>query len=311
MRIAFSKKLEEKLPLWKAWLWIFCSIIFVLGCTWGTFLVLQYVHKMRIQDDRYTIVAILQTGPEKEVLNTSYLAELMGLSTDYKTNLIEFNEKKAAYALLTSPVIKQANVKKLIPGTVYVDYTVREPICTLYDYENVGMDQEGYIFPLRPFFSPKKLPEIYLGLLPFGMQEDEFGRVGGSWNAPLNTKEAQFSIKLVKEFSSPEFQEQFRLLRVDASSAYSELYGQRQVVFVIEDVLHRQEEKGVVTYVFPRILRLNTEEYLQDMQKYLLLREKLIDDALLSMKNHANETYVRGPALIIDLRIPELAYIKY
>src|SRR5206468_998734 len=96
-------------------------------------------------------------------------------------NLYALDLKEAAKALLSSPLIRNAKVKRLPPNTLYVEYEVRKPVCWLADYKNVAIDQEGYLLPGAPFYPPQQMPEIYLGLPSFGAAEDPVGRSGGRW----------------------------------------------------------------------------------------------------------------------------------
>src|SRR5579872_2269935 len=118
----------------------------------------------RLRSPAYRISAIIQTGPEKEALKTAYLAELLGLSADWPTQLYALNVKKAENLLLASPLISSAKVQRLSPSTLYIDYEVRKPVAWLADFNNTAIDAEGHLFPVDPFFPPKRLPELYLGV---------------------------------------------------------------------------------------------------------------------------------------------------
>ena len=159
---------KNELSLLHATFWILLSIMLLSGT--GFFLLRYYKNFTveRSQNAAFRLETIIQTGDKKEALKTVYLAELMGLSYDRPSNYYTFDTKEAEMKLCKSPFIKSAIVKKLKPKTIYVDYTVREPIAWVGDYENVAIDREGRIFPVFPFFSPKKLPKIFLHLPPFG-----------------------------------------------------------------------------------------------------------------------------------------------
>src|SRR5258708_979144 len=108
-------------PLKKALLVIFSSVA-------GTLLLCSSVYSLysvwktrRYTSDRYKITAIVQTGPEKEALRTVYLAELLGLSVDAPKNLYSIDLKKAQMALLSSPLIAKAKVRRMPPNTLYID----------------------------------------------------------------------------------------------------------------------------------------------------------------------------------------------
>ena len=163
------------------------SLFCLIGSTCLTFVVsacglLGYRHwnTKRMTDEACRIIAIVQTGPEKEALKTAYLAELLNLSVDKPTQLYALNLKKAEERLLASPLIASVELKRIPPGTLYIDYTVRKPIAWLADYNNTALDAGGYLFPAAPFFTPKQLPEIYLVFLPLEARRMTWGAKGGS-----------------------------------------------------------------------------------------------------------------------------------
>jgi hypothetical protein len=100
------------------------------------------------------------------------------------------------------------------------------------------------------------------------------------------------------------------LLRVDVSNAFSDSWGRREVVLVINDrELYMQDDK-LVTLVFPRILRLSTQNYEEDLKKYSLIKDTLKVSSIekVDLKNAKN--IVKLPGLIVDLRIQDLAYVR-
>ena len=163
--------MAQKLPLVQALGWIVASLFLVTGLTTHTCLYYRGKDRALRRDPRNHLTQIVQTGLQKEALKTVYLAELVGLSIDRPAAYFDFDPKKAEMRLLKSPLIKQAKVMLLPPSTLAVDYTVRQPIALLYDCENAAIDEEGRIFPVSPYLSPKNLPQLYLGLpgsLPIG-----------------------------------------------------------------------------------------------------------------------------------------------
>lgn len=247
-------------------------------------------------DPRYRISAIVQTGPEKEALKTSYLAELLGLSVDQPVSLYAFSLKKAKEKLLASPLIAAASVTAIFPSTLYIDYEVRKPIAWLADYQNIALDEEGYLFPIVPFLSPKELPEIYLGLAPFGTPG------GGAWNVPLTQQTFHLSLEILREAQS---QEGFSLKRIDVSHAFSSSLGTREVVLFTEEEIRLEQE----SYFFPKILRLSPQNYQQQLAHFLILRRGILEE----YKKQLSSSSQRGGKFtprIIDLRIPELAFVE-
>src|SRR5476649_1222257 len=129
--------------------WIVGSALFITG---GTHKGLQYYRNKQIPAQTY-LCRIVQTGPQREALKTTYLAELMRISADCPVTTASFNPVFAQKRLISCPLIKEAKVKIAAPDTIYVDYTVRQPVAWLYDFDNIALDEEGYPFPVSPFFS--------------------------------------------------------------------------------------------------------------------------------------------------------------
>nr|HNA62841.1 hypothetical protein [Rhabdochlamydiaceae bacterium] len=149
--------------------------------------------------------------------------------------------------LLASPVIQEASVKLINPDTVYIDYTVRQPLAALSDFENTAIDENGIPFPISPFFTPKKLIQVYLGIPQF------------FWNQPLtdsNTKLALTLLQLLEQLP-------LEVRKIDVSQAFKGSLGQREIVMVID-------EQG-----FSKHLRLTPKNFAQELGNYLELRKEL------------------------------------
>jgi hypothetical protein len=302
---------HERLPLGKSLIWILVSTLVTSASVGLVWLYFQYVDYRRANDSSYKIIAIVQTGPEREVLKTIYLAELLNLSIDRPQNLYTFNPTEARKKLLASPLIKDATVKRIKPGTVYIDYAVRQPIAYLADYVNTGLDEEGYLFPISPFFTPKRLPEIYLGLPAFEAPMDEAGREGGRWGQPLKNRHVVLALEMFNLWDR--FRSQLgvcQLKRIDVSHAYSDSYGKREILLVIEDYIEKQVEGRPVLYLFPRILRLPIQDFDQQMANYLALKEHLDNQAALLPPLASDQNVARAMPQWIDLRVPQLAFLK-
>lgn len=301
---------KPQLPLVTALAWIVLSTVFISGTAYsGLKYYLRHQH-FKATDPKSRITVIVQTGPQKEALKTSYLAELMELSLDRPITTFRFDAVKAREKLLKSPVIKEAKVQLVKPAAVYVDYTVRQPVAWLYDYSNTAIDAEGYIFPVTPFFTPKRLPEIYLSLAPFGMPSPASHLPRGTWNAPLKGKAVDLAFALLALLTDPAHRSAFPLKRIDVSNAFAESYGQREVVVTLEEEIVRQEADREVRFLFPYLLRLSTKNYAQELGNYLKLREKLLEkEEEMIRLPHEGKTLVQAPEKVIDFRIPQLAFL--
>ena len=249
----------------------------------------------KLAQEQYRISAIIQTGPEKEALKTAYLAELLGLSLDQSTNLYAFDIKKGENKLLASPLIANAQIKRLPPSTLYIDYEVRKPIALLADYKNTAIDAGGYLFPAAPFFSPKNLPEIYLGLPPFT-----------AWH--LQGPYLQIALEILQFLEAAPWKEGLRIKRLDVSNAFAPSLGQREVVLFTEEEISLRSGGKEVVCTFPKILRLAPKDYSQQLGNFFALRRAMIEDyqkQLTGLKEGG-----RFAPRIIDLRIPQLAFVE-
>lgn len=249
----------------------------------------------KLQSAAYQISSIIQTGPEKEALKTSYLAELLGLSADTPMQLYALNIKKAQKQLTSSPLIANAKVKRLPPSTLYIDYEVRKPIARLSDFNNTAIDREGYLFPIDPFFSPKRLPEIYLGL-----------PATTGWH--VKSPYFDLALEILQFLETAPWKEGLRIERIDVSNAFAPSLGQREVVLFTEEELSVRKENGEVICVFPKILRLAPKDYTQQLSNFFALRRTMMEDYRKQVATL--EEGGRFAPRIIDLRIPQLAFVE-
>ncbi len=233
-----------KIPLVQAVAWIVGSMLIVTG---GTHKGLQFYQQYQAKRKVSYLSRIVQTGPQREALKTTYLAELMQICADRPTAAAFFDPGLARGRLLASPVIKEAFVRLTEPDTIFIDYTVRQPAAWLYDFENIALDEEGYPFPVYPFFTPKKLPEIYLGIQQF------------SWNQPLSDQKTSLALMLLQLVNKLSLQ----MLRLDVSQAFHKSLAGREIIVILD-------EKG-----FTKTLRLTPKKFAQELGNYLELRDQL------------------------------------
>jgi hypothetical protein len=295
----------------QAWFCLIGSTLATLTLTLGTRWCIGKWQKARLSDEKSLIRTIIQTGPEKEALKTAYLAEVLSLSSDSPLSLYALNLKEARKKLISCPMIKDALLKRVSSGALYIDYTTRKPVAALLDYQNIGLDGEGYLFPLAPFFSPKHLPEIYLGLPPFGESADAQGRKGGAWLTPLDNKHLRLALQILEAFDDTSWKEGIRILRIDVSKAFAPSYGEREIVLLTEEEISLRTGDRPLVCLFPKILRLGTKNYIKQLGNFLSLRKNIIEDykRQVGEGNFQNERVEFVPR-IIDLRIPELALIQ-
>lgn len=279
----------NKLSLKSAIAWVVCSTLLISGSAIAGWLYLLRMKDDHIHSDQYRIVAIVQTTPDKEALKAVFLAELLGLSVDNPVNLYQFDTEEATQKLLNSIIIKEAIVKKVRPGTVYVDYVMRTPMAYFGDYRNAVVDSEGVLFPISPYFTPKKLPEIRLGIV----KDEEYGKT--DWGARYQEdRRFQLAKDILSVMEKSCRERAIYLKRIDVSKAFISSYGQREIVVVLEEGEEKEENGRFVTVMYTRFLRMNVDDYERGWVNYLALRNRLED-----LKT-----------VIIDFRISHLAFVK-
>lgn len=285
----------------------------ILGSLLGMFLLLsgtvigmsyyRYVRHSHAKNDAYRIIAILQTSPNEELLKTAYLSELLELSTDKPTNLYRFNTAEAKKKLLSAPMIKEVTVKKIRPGTVHVDYQLRQPVAVLSDYSNTLVDSDGVMFPHKPFFTPKKIPEVYLGIA----QEEASAAMSRN---ELFKKRFDFAIAILNVLKSDYCLDNTYIKRVDVSKVNAASYGLRQIVVVLEDRVEKEIDGRSLLFIHPRILRLDVHDYKQGLANYKVLHQHLLKQDQQIIPANSSERCICQPAMTIDLRLPQLAFFN-
>lgn len=279
---------EKILSLPVAFMWILGSTFLVTGSAYS----LLKMTKGRIVTscckETFMIQKIIQTGPHRDALKTDYLAEILSLSKDHPTSIFSFDPNIAIKRLLAMPMIKEASVFTIKPDTIYVDYTMRDPIAMVDDYENIAIDEEGFLFPFSPFYSPKELPKLYFGLAAFKKEEKWFEK-------PLEGESFLLAMQILKALKAIAFEERFFLKRIDLSNAFEKSYGRQEVVIDIAN-----EAFGLSTISNPSFfhhLRLSPKDYAKQLGNYLILHRELIGSAQSEGER------------VIDLRIEGLAFI--
>lgn len=276
----YWRPLANSLPLSRALAWILASVVMVSG---SVYLGLQWKEGKRNKENQTPLTILVQTGLNRDVLPTSYLAELMGLSADHPICRGEFNLEEARKKLLACPVIREAKIHLLGSNMVYVDYALREPLAQLADCDNAGFDAEGRIFPLSPFFPPKHLRKVY-----FGLEKVE------SWDFLLEGEKLHHACELIALLNLPDVPASFSSSLIDVSKAEERSLGQREIVLKVDDLFTRKEGRLLV----PRWIRLSPKSFAEELGDFLSLRQHLIKQ----------EKFV--PGQIIDLRIKKMAFIS-
>lgn len=272
------------IPLKTALRWILFSVLLISGTLVGGLLFWHYYQQSRLSDPRYTLVAIVQSCRDKEPLQTNYLAELLGLSIDRPTNLYRFDVYSAEQKLLSCPLIKSVKIKKIKPGMLYIDYSLRKPIAYVLNFSNTAIDAEGILIPFKPFHTPKKIPELIFNLPP-----------DLTWGDKITGDNISLAYAVIKQIEDERLV--CGLKRIDISKAFSQKCGEREIVLFFEDFINSDSIAQMRT---PQLYIVRFSP--QNWQKQLVNYKKLWQKLSLEKKRPK-------PPAVIDMRISQLAFI--
>jgi hypothetical protein len=279
---------SKKLPLPLAVAWIVGSTFVCSGTIYSLH---KWLRGSCSHRQETFVTKIIQTCPQRDRLSSLYLESILGLSQDHPITAKELNIKHLQAKLLELPMIKKAHLELLAKDTIYIDYLLREPIAKVYDFENIACDEEGYLFPLAPFYSPKALPEIYFGAL---LSKDP------GFFTPLPTEPFTLALTIIKSLDPIAKQDNFRIQRVDVSSAFCESLGRQEIIMDIQEMkLGFQED---ITSKYIHRLRLSPKDYPKQLGNYLNLHKEL---TTMPQDPLEDPTELK----VIDLRIEGMAYI--
>jgi hypothetical protein len=135
--------------------WKRASLFLILGVM---SLIGIYGLKMLIQSKKevpYRVLIAVAKG--NEILDTPLLCEILGVNAQQNLSFEQMRHRAYNYGIFTSLFLSSRS-----GGKLYCRYTLREPIYQLGNRAHTYMDLEGNSFPSAPFYSPKKLPRLYL-----------------------------------------------------------------------------------------------------------------------------------------------------
>lgn len=266
---------HKRLPLAKAALIIFFVTLLISGTGTLSWLYYRHISANRSQDSHFTIAGIIASH-KGEALPLGYLSEILQLAKDKPINLYAYSLSNSEKQLLSHPLIRKANIKKVYPDKIWVDYQLRKPIALVADFSNTAIDSEGVLFPYAPFYHTKNLPQIYLGVAREGRISKNDSIV---WGNRIESPEFQLACEILAT--------DFPCEVVDVADAYAESCGKRQVIVT-------GKENGQTI-----ILRLPLENFRERMADYASLKKVFEQESLQKSDG----------VKIIDLRIPQLAFI--
>jgi len=265
--------MDEKLEGKVAFRYILRSTLVVWASIGVLFCVIHFLQSRRQADECYMITTIVSRSHTSDIVAPSVFAEFLDLSCDAPTNLYTFSPRGALSRLKALDAFSRVKVRRVRPGIVIIDYTLRTPLAKLADYENRAIDATGaHIFPLYPFFSPKKLPELYLGSSEperLKLALEVLGKAGEAICWP------------------------FRIKALDVSGRFAG-GANREIILSVEE----EKSQGAKTYV----LRLDGKDWQDGLERFFALTPTL--DSL-----PKNGDDVAAPS-VIDLRVARIALFR-
>jgi len=294
---------SQRISIGKAFLAIALSVVICTGTVGSVLVYYKQIREKQRHDPNYEIVAIVQRTADPEPLKTVYFAELLNLSVDHPMNLYAFNTRQAERLLLQSPIIKEARIRKIPPGSISIDYVMRRPIAFIGDYTNTAIDADGVVFPFKQFFTPKVLPVIYLGF-----EQGQHVQQPLAWGIELKGKESELAFDIL-EFTTQNCCHEMSFLRsIDVSMAFAPSYGQRQIILGLEERVSKMIGGSPILFIYSHTLRLAPSSYKKQLSNYLVLRNYLRENDHLPSKMPEG-SIVKVKEKIIDLRLENQAFI--
>lgn len=292
--------MQHKLSLFQGLGWILLSVVFVSGPCFGGFYLykkFQYTRKSHPEYRLKTIITSTKIHPD-------FFCEILNLDRTKKISLYSFDLEEAKQALLDHPVIQDVFIKRHPPSSIYIDCEFRLPAAILLDYENTLIDEEGYVFPHRPFYKMKNLPEIYLGLSSFGIEG------GAQYNVMLESKKWKAALELLKILSVEPFKDRFFIERIDVSNLEAKSYGRKEIVLFLKEKMCFEQFGKKTIGIFPMTLRFHPKTYRQQLRNFLALRSEMKKDYQKQLvQMHIKKNEISFDRKVFDFRISKLAFI--
>ncbi|MCB1113887.1 MAG: hypothetical protein KDK62_03940 [Chlamydiia bacterium] len=114
-------------------------------------------------DPKYRLTKIKSETSKGELLRPEIISEWLNFSVDKPVNLFALDLKQIHKILKKKLVLNRVKVSIEPPSQLVIWSEMREPIAFLGERKNMGLDIHGNVFPLSPFYTPKKLPKLFTG----------------------------------------------------------------------------------------------------------------------------------------------------
>jgi hypothetical protein len=165
------------------------------------------------------LTTLIQKTPTMQALSPRFFSNYLGLNPKGKNIAIKrLDIQKINKKLKAFPIFKSIHAEFTKEGELEVNYHLRSPQYTLKDFSNCGVDEEGYLFPLAPFYTPKKLTQIYLGLQDLNFSKKHYVLLANQ----------------IIEFFNLNKLDQLSIALIDLSKMNSNLKSHQEVIVTIE-----------------------------------------------------------------------------
>lgn len=257
------------------------------------------------RDSRFCIARLVESSEGPMGLRAGTIEALLNLKPA-RHNLFAFDVERAQESLCAHPIIRSARVWRCPPHTLSVCYCTRDPLAQLPEWPNLALDPMGWVFPISPFLTPKRLPKLILGL-----PEPEAGGARNWCNRPsrLRGNRADFGLEVLQYVSRLLAGEGTRISRVDVSRAFAGNLGERHLGLVLEDQLFIEGKPLVCR----RYIKLDRVGWRDQLGRYRRLHLRLARQELLAVRALSIEKLEKRRFELIetiDLRLDRLAFIR-
>jgi len=214
---------------------------------------------------------LIQKTPTSQALSARFFSDYLGLSPGGRFQILQkLDLSKIQKKLEEFPIFKHVHAEFTPIGELLVSYELRKPVLALKDYAQLGVDAEGMIVPIAPYYSPKRLPEVYLGLKTI------------EWNRAQQVNQA---LDIMAYFDHHAL-ETFTLKLIDLSRLTHSIPSHREIIVTIS-IFNKNH-----------YLRLNPQHVDRALHRYM----RLFKEA--KLKNQLHES------IIFDARITKFATLK-
>ena len=284
---------------------LFFAALVLAACLFGIYQGATAWTRGRMRRDRrFCITRLVESSEGSTSVRAGAVEELLSLRP--AQNLFAFDIERAEERLRSHPVFKSATIWRCPPNTLSVRYRARSPLAQVQEWPNWAIDGLGYVFPINPFLTPKRLPRLILGL---PAKEGTSALNQCERSGRLRGNRTELGIEILQYLSQLLAGEGTRISRLDVSQAFARDLGKRYLRVVLQDQLFIEGKRLVCR----RSLKLNCHGWRAQLHRYRRLHLLLARQELLAVRAIPKEQLDKTRFQLretIDLRIDLLAFIQ-